>query len=134
MIAACASNRGGSANPAPETRSEPAAGPGVSATAKFDGCDTCHVDVADEVVGTRHQAKSVTCAKCHGKSIGHVRDENNEVKPDRVFTPKTIDAFCGTCHKCDRPDAAKPPVKQGPTCTHCHGSHKIVRHGKPKRS
>ena len=101
---------------------------------KFDGCDTCHVDVADEVVGTRHQAKSVTCAKCHGKSIGHVRDENNEVKPDRVFTRQNTDAFCGTCHKCSRADAGRPRAKKGPICTECHGSHKIVRVGKPARS
>ena len=148
LLAACASNRGGPADP-PTTATQRTPGavarietsplPDATSDAaeKFDGCDTCHIDVADEVVHTRHQAKGVTCARCHGKSIGHVRDENNEVKPDRVFTRRNTDKWCGVCHQCSRPGAAKPPARPGPdhkTCTDCHGSHKIVRQGKPARS
>jgi len=102
---------------------DPAEAESVAAN-PFGGCDMCHIDVADEVVGTRHQAKGVGCVKCHGRSLAHVRDENNEVKPDRVFPRNRIDAFCSTCHKCSRPAAAKPGRK---VCTDCHGTHKIVR-------
>ena len=97
---------------------------GPVAANPFGGCDMCHVDVADDVVGTRHQAKGVGCVKCHGRSVAHVRDENNEVKPDRIFPRNRIDAFCNTCHKCSRSDAAKPIRK---VCTDCHGTHRVVR-------
>jgi hypothetical protein len=94
----------------------------------------CHIDVADETVGTRHHAKGIGCVKCHGPSIDHVRDENNEVKPDRVITQKDVDKFCARCHECSRPQSARPPTakKQGAIiCTTCHGTHKVVRMPKP---
>jgi len=90
----------------------------------------CHVDVTDEVAGTRHETKDIDCITCHGASRDHVRDENNHVKPDRVFARKDIDPFCGSCHRCSRPGATrKPPGSKTDhkTCTECHGAHKIVR-------
>jgi hypothetical protein len=90
----------------------------------------CHIDVADKVAGTRHQAKGVRCIKCHGTSLGHVQDENNQVKPDRIFTRRGIDNFCGTCHACSRTKGmahAAIPAGNGRVCTQCHGAHKILR-------
>lgn len=103
----------------------------------FGGCDMCHLDVADELEDTRHEAKGIGCVQCHGQSIGHIRDENNEVKPDRVFTRKDVDAFCGSCHKCSKPPASKPQskLKQGQqVCSDCHGTHKITRTGNSSQS
>jgi len=94
----------------------------------FAGCDMCHIDVVDELAGSRHEAEGVGCIKCHGPSRGHIRDENNEVKPDTVFARKDIDLFCVGCHKCSRPEAAEPSSKTQSgqkVCTDCHGVHKI---------
>ena len=78
----------------------------------------------DELAGTQHFARGVGCIPCHGPSKPHVADENNEVKPDRVFTKKTVDAFCVSCHKCSRPKLTPPPAKPQ-TCLTCHGAHKL---------
>lgn len=118
---------------------EPASTAGASSvpTQKFDGCDTCHIDSADEVAASCHCAKGIGCVKCHGPSIAHVRDENNEVEPDRVFSRKNTDALCSVCHECPRPGAPRPPATPGPDhkiCTDCHGAHKTVRQLKTSRS
>ncbi len=118
------------------TASAPMTGHEASAAAAFDGCDTCHVDVADQVAKTKHQAKRISCVKCHGPSREHAKDENNGVKPDRVFARGDIETFCNTCHKCSRPRGGVKAAVPGkaPICTDCHGSHKIVRVGKPGKS
>jgi hypothetical protein len=97
------------------------------------GCTICHVDIEKAFASSAHQRKGVGCIKCHGPSEGHVGDENNNVKPDQVFTRKDIDRECIRCHACSRPaapagalSAAKPMV-----CTDCHGSHKTVRKRAP---
>ncbi len=130
LITACASRHTAPSSASIGSRA-PAGGPAVAESANpFGGCDMCHIDVADEVAGTRHHAKGVNCVKCHGASQGHVRDENNEVKPDRVFGREHIDPFCGTCHTCSRPEAKKRPIRPKPdhkVCTDCHGVHRIVR-------
>lgn len=107
---------------------------GAKSADPFDGCDTCHVDVADQLAGTRHLAKRISCVKCHGPSRGHAKDENNAVKPDRVFARDDIDAFCGTCHKCSRSRRDRQLTGTNSrrfVCSDCHGSHKINRAGKP---
>ncbi len=121
---ACASHRGEQADSA-ASPNPPSSAPATSqATASdpFNGCDMCHVDAADEVVGTIHQDEGVGCVKCHGRSDEHVRDENNEVKPDRLFTRENIDKFCERCHDCERPLTSEPE----PVCTTCHGPHTLV--------
>jgi hypothetical protein len=131
LIAACVSKRTAPNASSPSVDAVPVA------VDRFDGCDMCHADVADEVIGTRHQAKRVGCVKCHGKSLPHVQDENNEVKPDRVFARKDIDRSCSSCHKCSRPDATKLSASPKPgqkVCIDCHSTHKIVRVKKPDRT
>ncbi|MHC4445325.1 MAG: hypothetical protein ACYTA5_22235 [Planctomycetota bacterium] len=88
----------------------------------FAGCDMCHIDVADELAGTQHQTHGIGCIKCHGPSIAHTQDENNEVEPDQIFTPENIDPFCTVCHPCTRPPAQKPTA-QPQICTNCHNPH-----------
>ena len=99
----------------------------------FGGCDTCHVDVEDEVVGTKHDAEGVGCVKCHGPSEGHIADENNEVLPDRVFARSIIDGFCGECHECSRPAAGRTATAQAKqkVCTDCHGAHDLLNEPQP---
>jgi len=89
------------------------------------GCGICHIDVEDEVVPTLHFKEKVACVKCHGRSVAHAADENNEVPPDQVFTRKNVDRFCETCHECDRPKPAERP-KVRPVCIDCHGAHDLA--------
>ncbi|MBN2295910.1 MAG: hypothetical protein JXM70_25995 [Pirellulales bacterium] len=92
------------------------------------GCDTCHIDVADDFVGSLHFKEKIGCKKCHGSSDGHVSDENNDIKPDEVFARKDINRLCEVCHECSRLD--EKPVQSPPkektkrkVCTDCHESH-----------
>jgi hypothetical protein len=135
-ITACVANRNRSANLMPTSGpviQAPQSGrTGPASKDVFRGCDLCHIDVADEMVGTRHLAKGIGCVRCHGPSRGHVQDENNQVRPDRVFARNDVDKFCGKCHRCKRPEAAKPRDRSkaaDKTCTECHGSHRVVRAG-----
>lgn len=90
------------------------------------GCSQCHVDVEDEVIGTAHFQKRIGCKTCHGPSKGHLADENNEVKPDRLFTRADVNQLCEPCHECNRarqPAEATKKGKQLEACTDCHGHH-----------
>ena len=90
------------------------------------GCGLCHVDVVDELAGTEHAAYRIACIHCHGRSKAHLADENNEVKPDRVWTKKTVDVLCASCHRCERPQPALTASPTKPrTCADCHGAHKL---------
>jgi len=86
----------------------------------MSGCSICHVDVEIESKGSRHLAEGIGCSDCHGSSEGHIRDENNEVKPDRVFARADIDSFCNECHECSLPAKERPLPK---VCTDCHDPH-----------
>jgi len=91
------------------------------------GCVICHVDIADALARTKHERASIGCVTCHGLSKGHVKDENNEVKPDRVFPRHEIDPWCDGCHftTCSHAEADKPLPKgaRRRTCVDCHGAH-----------
>ncbi len=95
------------------------------------GCDLCHVDVADQYTPSAHFTSpedKVGCADCHGPSDGHVRDENNEVPPDRAFaTAEEVNGFCVTCHECERPRESDTPATAKLSCTDCHQAHTLAR-------
>ena len=54
---------------------------------------------------------------CHGASVGHVLDERNNVKPDRIPRDKAADALCLSCHS---------TTKQKTDCLSCHHPHALV--------
>lgn len=84
------------------------------------GCTMCHVDVEDRLANSRHFVNKVGCQTCHGPSEGHLADENNEVKPDQLFTRENVDRLCKLCHECSRPHEA---LKAPEVCVDCHGHH-----------
>ena len=101
--------------------------PGTIPMEALSRCTVCHVDVADAFAGSKHRQKGIGCTRCHGLSKRHVEDENNEVKPDRVFRRHEIDRWCGGCHfgSCKHGEAEGLPARGNPrrTCADCHGAH-----------
>jgi hypothetical protein len=94
------------------------------------GCQQCHVDVETKYVKSLHFKGKVACMDCHGPSKGHLADENNEIKPDKLFTRKNTDRLCGDCHACSRPKlppTTSQPPSERKVCTDCHGSHELAR-------
>ena len=93
----------------------------------FDGdpesCSMCHVNVEIEILKAKikHMEAGVDCITCHGRSIGHIQDEINEVKPDRVITKKTMNSFCDRCH--DSSASHDEKVISRMVCTDCHDAH-----------
>ncbi len=93
----------------------------------LSGCTVCHVDVANAFAGSKHRQKGIDCTRCHGLSKGHIEDENNEVKPERVFRRHEIDRWCDGCHfrSCKHAEgvAVLSPASKRRTCADCHGAH-----------
>ena len=104
-------------------------------------CLICHVDLVEQLETGRHGAEGagLECETCHGESEGHVRDEHNDVKPDRTFGSDTPEArvaqvkLCAPCHEQEAEDYRQTlaQLRQRepslPSCTGCHGSHRAVR-------
>jgi hypothetical protein len=104
-------------------------------------CLICHVDLVEQLAAGRHgvDGAKLSCETCHGESEGHVRDEHNNVKPDRTFGSETKEAsaalvdLCAQCHQKEADDyratlaamRKREPVL--PSCTSCHGSHRVAR-------
>jgi formylglycine-generating enzyme required for sulfatase activity len=62
------------------------------------------------------------CVACHGASRGHVIDERNNVKPDRIpRDAAAIVALCETCHT-----AGCPKTQQTAACETCHHHHALL--------
>ena len=91
------------------------------------GCLQCHVDIESAYKSSKHyQVGKTRCIDCHGPSLEHVGDENNEVKPDERFARADIDSLCGECHDCSRtipPSPATLPLNKPKVCTDCHPAH-----------
>lgn len=86
-------------------------------------CSMCHVNVEIEILKakTKHSAAGVDCITCHGRSIGHIQDEINEAKPDRVVAESTMNSFCDGCH--DSSSSHDEKIISRMVCTDCHDAH-----------
>jgi hypothetical protein len=88
-------------------------------------CSMCHTNF--EIVmlksKTKHLDANVNCITCHGQSFGHIENEINEVKPNRVIDETMMVSFCTGCHT-----GSIHPSKQFDTmvCTKCHDAHGTV--------
>jgi len=103
----------------PKTKAPPEKNP-------LAGCQQCHVNVEKKYFKSLHFKKKVSCTDCHGPSKGHVADENNDIKPDQVFTRKDVDRLCSKCHDCSRTITAEEkalPADKQQVCTQCHRAH-----------
>ena len=104
-------------------------------------CLVCHLTFVKEELARNHQLKGVACIRCHGPSTKHANDENiGATKPDVTFTRQTIDAACVKCHKRHNAPARaviarflerRLPRQPAPSCTDCHGTHRIEKASQP---
>jgi formylglycine-generating enzyme required for sulfatase activity/acetyl esterase/lipase len=84
-------------------------------------CARCHVISVAEWGCSRHWPRGAGCVDCHGASQGHVRDERNNVKPDRTPRGRDITPLCLGCHEEGCPDS-----KEKESCQKCHHVHALV--------
>jgi len=89
-------------------------------------CGRCHVISVVEWGMSSHSKVATDCLACHGKSEGHVIDERNNIKPDRIPHGQAIAGLCADCHK----DGC-PKTKQKAGCETCHHVHALVNPSKP---
>ena len=89
-------------------------------------CARCHVISVVEWGMSGHRKAGITCAACHGASQGHVTDERNNVKPERLARGSAIAVLCADCHK-----GGCPKTQQTLSCQNCHHSHALVDPKKP---
>lgn len=89
-------------------------------------CARCHVISIVEWGISRHQKSGTACVACHGSSSGHVADERNNVKPDRIPRAAAIAALCTTCH-----GAGCSTSKRMDACQDCHHAHALVDPSRP---
>jgi len=85
-------------------------------------CARCHVVQVLEWSASKHTRTATTCQACHGASEGHVANERNQVKPDRLpQEPAAIASLCATCHL-----QGCPKTKKEAECQTCHHSHALA--------
>ncbi len=89
-------------------------------------CARCHVISVVEWGVSKHWKVGTNCVACHGASQGHVIDERNNVKPERLPSGAAIEGLCATCHK-----GGCPSSRQTAACQNCHHVHALVN---PKTS
>jgi formylglycine-generating enzyme required for sulfatase activity len=89
-------------------------------------CARCHVISVVEWGISHHQKAGTGCVDCHGASLGHVVDERNNIKPDRIPHAAAIAGLCATCHA-----AGCPKSKRTDACQSCHHVHALVDPNKP---
>jgi formylglycine-generating enzyme required for sulfatase activity len=91
-------------------------------------CSRCHVAQVLEWTTSKHVAAKIACRDCHGPSAGHVANERNQVKPDRLPRGAVeIAGLCSTCHA-----AGCPKSGQKGACESCHHPHALLNPGQRK--
>ena len=93
---------------------------------KAGACGRCHVISVVEWGISRHAAASTDCIACHGVSEGHVIDERNNIKPERIPRGAASASLCAGCHS-----GGCPKTKQTAACGTCHHFHALLNPSKP---
>jgi formylglycine-generating enzyme required for sulfatase activity len=84
-------------------------------------CARCHAVSVMEWRISGHLKAGTDCVACHGISQGHVTNERNEVKPDRVPRGAEAAKLCVSCH-----NAGCPKTRESANCEKCHHVHGLV--------
>ena len=112
----------------PESTDDPKKPKAVPAEFEQAGvCARCHVVSVLEWGLSGHVEEETNCRECHGPSKGHVANERNEVKPDRLPHGKAIaKQLCATCH-----ETGCPETLEVESCQKCHHVHALIDPSKP---
>ncbi len=89
-------------------------------------CGRCHVISVVEWAYSGHRPAKTSCTVCHGESQGHVIDERNNIKPERVPHGEAVTGLCSGCH-----DSGCPKTTRKDACGSCHHYHALVDTSKP---
>lgn len=92
-------------------------------------CARCHVNAVLEWEISGHARAGNSCSGCHGASKGHVADERNNVRPDRIPRGAAVASLCRSCHP-----SGCPSTRATEGCQTCHHIHALVDPRKPARS
>ena len=90
-------------------------------TSEAGVCSRCHVVSVLEWDVSGHVDAGTDCQECHGPSAGHVADERNRVKPDRLPREAAIATLCAGCH-----EDGCPETLEAANCQKCHHVHALV--------
>ena len=112
----------GLADEAPNGDTAPGPDTGQKEFKEAGACARCHVVSVLEWGISGHRIAATTCQSCHGRSAGHVANERNEIKPQRLPRGANIAGqLCLTCHKKGCPETQKVQ-----TCQQCHHVHALI--------
>ena len=90
-------------------------------------CARCHVVSVLEWGVSGHMAAETDCRTCHGESRGHVENERNQVKPDRLPRGDAIaKQICADCH-----ETGCPKTLRSQNCQQCHHVHALINPSEP---
>ncbi|MCH2210538.1 MAG: SUMF1/EgtB/PvdO family nonheme iron enzyme [Fuerstiella sp.] len=90
-------------------------------------CARCHVVSVLEWGISEHVTAETDCRTCHGESRGHVKNERNQVKPDRLPRGDAIARqICANCH-----ESGCPNTLQTQNCQQCHHVHALINPSLP---
>ncbi len=84
-------------------------------------CSRCHLHGTLEWSVSAHNESGTGCTACHGPSEGHLLDERNNIKPDRVPRGAAVASLCQGCHQ-----PGCPKTKRTDACQSCHHVHALV--------
>jgi formylglycine-generating enzyme required for sulfatase activity len=84
-------------------------------------CARCHVVSVLEWGLSKHFKVQNNCTGCHGESRGHIVDERNNIKPDKIPHGEAIAGLCAGCH-----DTGCPKTKNKANCQQCHHYHALL--------
>jgi formylglycine-generating enzyme required for sulfatase activity len=70
---------------------------------------------------SNHGKAGTDCVACHGPSAGHIKDERDNIKPDRIPRKTAIAGLCITCHAKGCPNSLKTA-----DCQSCHHVHALI--------
>lgn len=92
-------------------------------------CARCHISITVEWSVSAHKSAGVGCVPCHGASEGHVAEERNHVKPERIPRGAAVAGLCLDCHT-----AGCPKTRRRDACQTCHHVHALVDLTRPPQT